>query len=1138
MMIQHRLLSYCLPVSPIAATSRLLLFFSLLAASLTPACLVAQSVDQATRLTNAEEIDFSRDIRPILSDACFHCHGPDEAKRESGLRLDSREGLFGDLGGYSPVLPHNADASEVIRRIESSEPSELMPPPESNKSLTADQKQLLRKWIESGAEWEQHWGFVAPVKTTPPNVSQSDWCKNELDNFILDRLDQAKLSPSPTADPATLIRRLYLDLIGLPPSPEQARHWESKIWGPPENVDTTPQIDEDAYQELVTELLSSPHYGERWARRWLDLARYADTNGYEKDRDRSIWPYRDWVINALNQDMPFDQFTVEQLAGDMLPDASREQLIATGFHRNTMLNEEGGIDPLEFRYHAMTDRVATTGTTWLGLTLGCCQCHTHKYDPISHTEYFQVMALLNNADEPTLELPNDDYEKTWSKNRKQAKRQLNELASQWPVPKPEAESEERSQEERQALRQSAFENAFAAWLTEEELRARNWETLAPTKATSSLPILTIQPDASIFASGDTAKRDDYYIELSGSETPIEAIELEALPDERLPERGPGTTYYEGTRGDFYLTEIEFSGQSPSSEHNQTFPVSTASDSYSKNRFGNRPANASLAIDGDIQTGWSVHDRQGERHVAVFVFEPPIPAHTPLAVHMSFGRHFASSLGRFRFRASKPASPEQPGAEIESEHPVARDFDDATWASLLRPAAERSADDRQRLREAFLLRSPELAKEAQAIRQLLARPRSTTTLIMSERPGGEERPTFRHHRGEYLQAEEQVEPDVPDVLPPLDEKLEPNRLAFSRWLVARKNPLTARVVVNRHWQAFFGTGIVKTLDDFGLQGAPPSHPELLDYLAVYFMDEAKWSLKQLHRFIVSSATYRQSSEVSENMLTQDPSNRLLSCMPRFRLDAEILRDSLLVVSGTLNPQLGGPPVRPLQPAGVTEVAYGSPKWNASAGENRYRRSIYTFIKRTAPFAMFTTFDAPSGEACIAQRDRSNSPLQALTLLNDIMLLDLARATGKRYAHLGSKPRGDKRAPNSESDSLELQNRIRQLFKATLTRTPTSAEAESLTNFFDAQLAHFQTHPELAAKLLDREVAVEKPDALAQKTGVTEDIDASPSKPSDGKNESQLSDANAIAEANESLAEEAAWTALARALFAVDEFLVRN
>ena len=1175
-----------------------------------------------TQSACAQDVQFTRDVRPILSNSCFQCHGPDENSRQAELRLDQRASLFSSRDGGAIIVPGNPQLSLLLQRVRSHDSDLIMPPEDANKPLTDDQKQILERWIRQGAPWEEHWSFIPPRRPRVPATQA--WAATSIDAFVLQRLRASGLSPSPQAGPYTLVRRVYLDLTGLQPEPDEAEQWVYRLTEQ-SGSNESQSIDERVWQELITHLLQSPAYGERWARRWLDLARYADTNGYEKDRDRSMWPYRDWVVTAINSGMPFDRFTVEQLAGDMLPNATIEQRIATGFHRNTMLNEEGGIDPLEFRFHAMTDRVATTGTTWLGLTLGCCQCHTHKYDPVSHHEYYQVMAFLNNCDEPALQLTNDSLLQRARANRHAADRLEASLVSHWPlnsfqalpakvtlysadgmqnlkeaedgfievegedpdravytteleVPAGDiyairintravggagagrtehgnfvltdvdvavlpngkgeavelplvsatATTEQKNYPAERAIdndpksgwgihgadgippkasltalvdrsrvpqdgdvirlrvrlsqqlgdghtiaawqvevltadqgakqkRDSEIAAAFAAWRMSERPHAVDWKPLMPVRAESNLPILTIQEDASVFASGDTAKRDDYFITLPAQPFPITSLRLEALPDERLPKGGPGSTYYEGTLGDFYLTEISLSAAG------RNLPFRRGTETYRKNRYG--PAvSAALAIDGDVQTGWSVHGRQGERHVAVFNLEEPVPANQEFRVQMTFGRHFASSLGRFRFSAT--------GAETA---PDAREYSDRI-AGLIR--SESSHSD---LQTQFLMQASQLKSVAAKIRELRKPPAFNETLVLAERPRGHERPTFRHHRGEYLQPRDPVSAQLPQVLTGRNGKSPRNRLEFARWIVSRDNPLTARVIVNRHWQAFFGAGIVATVEDFGLQGQAPSHPELLDWLAVTLMEDDHWDLKALHRRIVSSSVYRQGTVVVDHAKQVDPANRLLSYSPRFRLDAEIIRDQVLQAAGVLSRKMGGPPIRPLQAAGISEAAYGKPKWNASPGDERYRRSLYTYTKRTAPYAMFATFDGPSGEACTARRNRSNSPLQALTLLNDVMLMDLVRHAGRFINEL-----------DAESDEQKLD----QLFRRVLVRPASKSERMDLLEFIAVQRAALKKSPESAGRL------------MGQAGGGPENI------------------------------EPAVWMLVARSLFALDETLSRE
>ncbi len=1170
------------------------------------AILLGVAGDLSLRAAEPSGPDFNREVRPILSQNCFKCHGPDDAARKAKLRLDVRTDAVGPAkSGAVAIVPGRPAESELVKRIFTADADEVMPPPNTKHELSAAQKETLRQWIAAGAEYKPHWAFVPPRASEPPAVADAAWPRNGIDHFVRARLAREGLEPSPAADPYTLVRRVYLDLIGLPPTPEEADAFVHDTEG-------------KAYEKLVDELLASPRYGERWGRRWMDLARYADTNGYEKDRQRSIWPWRDWVIRSLNADLPFDQFTVEQLAGDLLPNATVDQRVATGFHRNTMLNEEGGIDPLEFRFHAMTDRVGTTGTTWLGLTVGCAQCHTHKYDPITHREYYQLMAFLNNADEPDLDLPAPDAAEKRRADLAKADRLLTELPGKFPVatpgrwesPKPvsvESASGEKPKllddgsalfagpspdkdnytfvletelEGVDRLRLEAFtdealpskgpgrvkhgnfvlseivvtaaprnapeqtqpvkiasavadveqsghpvrnafdgksdtgwavdvgpsalnathtatfsfeqpvhfaggtrfvirleqqqvpqhllgrprlslgapapesrpleerrrelvERRFAEWLEKERARAVRWTPLRPKSATSNSPLLTVQPDDSVFASGDVTKSDTYELAFQPQSRGITAVRLEALPDDRLPRHGPGMAYYEGPKGDFFLGEFQLTADG------QPVKVVNPTQSFGKNNFG-ADATAAFAVDGDPQTGWSTAGREGQRHEAVFSFAEPLTGAGELRLKMLFGRHYACSLGRFRISVTTRPG----GAE-------ARALSEAAAALVLLPEAELNAAQRQILREEFLLTTPELAEARKEIFALRGQPSPLTTLVLRERPPENPRPTFLHRRGEYLQPAERVDPGVISAVAPFPDDLPRNRLGLARWLVSSNNPLTARVTVNRQWQAFFARGLVRTTEDFGFQGEAPSHPELLDWLAVEFM-RGGWSMKRLHKLIVMSATYRQSSRVTPEMLARDSENRLLARGPQVRLEAEIIRDASLRASGLLSAKMGGAGVYPPQPAGVTEVAYGSPAWPTSAGEDRHRRSVYTFTKRTAPFAMFNTFDAPTGESCLARRDVSNTPLQALTLLNDVFFVEVSQAMGRAWA--------------AETGSVEA--RIRSAFRRCLTRPPTADEVAALAKFFEAQRQRF------ASRDLDPEpVAGEGPGDVVERAAWT-------------------------------------------------------
>ena len=1110
--------------------------------------------------------DFNREVRPILASSCLKCHGPDDKQRQAGLRLD--------------VSPGPVKLNAVLNRIARPDGDPLqMPPMQANKPLSASQKSVLNRWVASGARYETHWAFVAP-KPAPTAKS--------IDDFVTAKLKARGLSLQPEADRYALIRRVSLDLIGLPPTIEETDAFLR---------DKSP----DAYERLVDRLLASPRYGEKWARPWLDLARYADTNGYEKDKPRSIWPWRDWVIKSLNADMPFDLFTVKQLAGDLLPNATQGDRIATGFHRNTMLNEEGGIDPLEFRYYAMVDRVATTGTTWLGLTIQCAQCHTHKYDPITQKEYYQLMAFLDNTEEPELDVVTPELARKRVEVEKTILAKEKTLAESWPLPEtlswavakspmvqtassatvtlnadgaalvsgaspdkdtytvtlpgssepvsilklealtdptlgasgpgrtahgnfvlteievladgkpvklmnaehdfaqdgfsaqaaldgkpntgwaiqgpgawnvnrtarftlatptsakvwtvtlrqdyggghtigkfrlslgsPVPDANAKPESERRA---EAFSRAFDAWKAARKTEVARWTPVVPTKATSNLPLLSVRPDGTVFASGDFTKRDVYDLKLQGLPQGVTALRLEALPDDQLPNHGPGRVAYEGPHGDFHLSTLTTS-------------------SGKLIRGVSNVGNAQNALDTNPQTGWSVNGAQGKTSVAVFAFEKPLET-TELSLKMVFEQYYAAGLGKFRLSVTT-----DPNAGKTALLP------DLESASI-------TGDDTA-LKLAFVRAAPELASARAALSGLRrSLPEDPTTLVFSERPRENPRPTFVHNRGEFLQPTEKVVPGVPSVLP---IALGSDRLAFARWLVSSQNPLTPRVVANRAWAAFFGRGIVKTTEDFGYQGSPPTHLELLDSLATEFV-KSGWSQKKLHKRIVMSRSYRQSSKVSSDVRAKDPENMLLSRGPRVRLDAEGVRDNALAASGLLSGKIGGPSVFPPQPASVTtEGAYGALSWTVSVGEDRYRRGLYTFAKRTAPYALSQTFDAPSGEATCPRRESSNTPLQALALLNDPVFQEAAQALGKQT--------------NSQPGSVG--EHVTRLFRRVVVRPPDKGELEALTAFYEKQRARFASG-ELS------------PDALCGKKATPE---------------------------------RAAWTALARAIMNLDEAIVKR
>ena len=766
----------------------------------------------------AEPVDYRRDIQPILAKHCYECHGPD--KQKSGLRLDTVAAAKEGGNSGAAVVPGKSGESLLVAAVVGS--GEVTKMPEDRPPLAAEEIERLKLWIDQGAPApaddapaatknaaSKHWAFQPLTRPAVPAVLQPGWVRNPIDAFILSRLDREKLSPSPEADRTMLVRRLSLDLTGLLPSPAEVEAFVA---------DAAP----DAYERLVDRLLDSPHFGEKWARPWLDQARYADSNGYTIDSGRSIWKYRDWVIDALNRDMPFDQFAIEQMAGDMLPETTAEQIVATGFHRNTLRNEEGGTDAEQFRIESVADRVSTTATVFLGLTMGCARCHDHKYDPISQRDYYRFFALLNNADEPTL-----------------------------PVP---------------TMQQAKEEPALLADIAQVEKR---------------------------------------------------------------------------------LAEVE--------------------------------SNA-----GTRQQDW-------ERKLTE------------------------------EARGALPSAVQQ---------------------ALAVAAGERNDEQKKAVIDEFRKVDPELVPLLTVLNDLKARKkqldaRVTTTLVMKERPAPRE--TYIHLRGDFLRQGAKVEPGVPDVLRSIEgDQGVTNRLELARWLVDPRNPLTPRVTVNRIWQQYFGQGLVETDNDFGTQGSPPSHPELLDWLAARFIEQG-WSMKSLHRLIVTSATYRQSSAYRADVAERDPANRLLARMPRLRLDAEAIRDIALSASGLLSGELGGPGVYPPQPEGIYRFTQQVKFWKESTGDDRYRRGLYVFFWRSSPYPFLMTFDAPDANTACTRRARSNTPLQALTLANDRVFVESAQALAARVLREAPSPGDDER--------------IRYLFRTCFARQPAASEIARMSDLLNHERTAF-------------------------------------------------------------------------------------
>jgi hypothetical protein len=961
-------------------------------------------------------LDFNRDVRPILSNNCFQCHGPDEAERQADLRLDV-EADSGEIHGAESVIDakHFAD-SELIKRITSEDPDLRMPPADSGKTLTPEQIKILRAWVEQGAKYEKHWAFEAPLRPAVPEVKDKNWVRNPIDAFVLARLEREGLEPSKSASASALIRRLSLDLIGLPPTLEELAKFDA-------------DGGERAYEEQIRRLLGSPHFGERWGRIWLDAARYADSDGFEKDKPRFVWMYRDWVINALNKDLPYNQFVIEQIAGDELPHPTQDQLVATGFLRNSMINEEGGIDPEQFRMEAMYDRMDAIGKGILGLTIQCAQCHTHKYDPLTHTEYYQMFAFLNNCHEAQISVYTPQQKEEWQATEKvigTIEDRLRAANPDWP-------------------------QRMAAW--EESVRNNQpgWTVIRPTEDSSGGQKHYVLDDSSILAAGYAPTRDTTEFTADAKLPKITAVRLELLNDPNLPHGGPGRSIY----GACALTE--FRVEAVSVDHPdkpQTIKISKATadvnppqrdlDKVFDDKSGKRRVTgpATFAADGDHATAWSIDNGPGRSNLprkAVFTFEKPLEIAGGVRFTFKLAQEHGgwnsddnqnNNLGRFRF------------AVTSADNAVADSLPTDVRAILQVPAQARSAEQVARVFEYWRTTVPEWEEENRRIDALWqSHPQGATQLALVERD--KLRKTHRLERGNFLAPAEEVTAGVPAYLNPLEKHAPADRAAtrldFARWLADRRSPTTARSIVNRVWQAYFGTGLVATAEDLGTQGDPPTNPELLDWLAVELMDN-NWSLKHIHRLIVSSSTYRQSSTVPPELLERDPDNRLLARGSRYRVDAEVVRDVALSASGLLNPTVGGPSVFPPAPEFLFKppASYGPKTWNVATGRDRYRRGLYTFRFRSVPYPMLQNFDAPIGEIACARRTRSNTPLQALTTLNEPLFVECARALALTLVRDGGA---------TDADRLALA------VKRCLSREPRSDELKELQAFLDRQKQRF-------------------------------------------------------------------------------------
>ncbi len=1111
------------------------------------------SVSQMLAAEPSRTIDFNRDIRPIFSNKCFQCHGPDAAERKGGtdgLRLDTLAGATADLGGHVAIVAKDPVASVALVRMASSDPDLVMPPPSTGKKVTAAELALLTEWIRQGAPYAQHWSYVAPVRGEVPSVDDPIWSRSPVDRFLRARLKQEGMTPLPEADRATLVRRVALDLTGLPPTRADVQAFLS---------DTAP----DAYEKMVDRFLQRPAYGEHWARLWLDLARYADSAGYADDPARTIWAYRDYVIRSFNQNKRFDQFTIEQIAGDLLPNPTEDQLIATAFHRNTLTNSEGGTNDEEFRNVAIVDRVNTTFAVWMGTTMACAQCHSHKYDPLSQEEFFRVFAILNQSQDadrrdesPLLDLWSAEQLKT----KADGQSELAQLEQTLKTPTPEL-----------ATAQQAWEAGLP--------RSLVWSPLKPGLAKRQGDATLEVSDDGLAQTRTAAERDTYTLSFP-TETPrkLTAVQLQTLPQSDLPGGGSGLGGGNfvltrvratieppaGTRPQGRFLRIEIpggqkilsiaevqvfdgpdniarSGKATQSSTDYNGPPALAIDGNTDGRFTEAKSTTHTAISDnpwwelDLQsvraidrivlwnrTDPGVESRLSNFRVAVLDEQRQSIWEQTVVEHPHPSREFALSGTRGIAWKAAFADYEQPsfpaadviidpsaagakkvagwavGGQLNAPHqltliPVAPieipagstlqfslvqesqhanhllasfrmvttdDPHAAEWSRLPAPVvailqketAQRTEAEAQSLAEYYRSISPALqpVRERQAAlkKQLAEMKPGTTVPIMREMAANQHRVTKLQHRGNFLDLGQEVTPGIPAVFPPLPSDGPPDRLALARWLVARENPLTAPVLVNRYWEQIFGIGLVATSEEFGSQGEAPSHPELLDWLAVEVMDSG-WDVQHLLKLLVTSAAYRQSSLVTAESYQRDPDNRLLARGPRFRMSAEMIRDQALALSGLLSPKMYGPPVNPPQPRLGVNAAFGSAvDWQTSAGEDKFRRGLYTMWRRSNPYPSMSTFDAPNREVCTLRRSRTNTPLQALVTLNDPVYLEAAQALARRIVAEGG-------------DSVD--SRIHWAWETCLARTPTPAEQTTAAAFYKKTLDQMTADPADATKL---------------------------------------------------------------------------
>ena len=1030
---------------------------------------------QMVHLAAAVPVDFNRDVRPILSDHCYACHGPDEGKRKAGLRLDHQESALGELkSGSRAIIPGDLDHSALVERIKSADSDEVMPPPKEGKPLSREQIETLVAWVKEGATWKNHWSFIPPEKPPLPEPKQADWPANEIDRFILARMEKVGFTPAPQVDRATLLRRVTFDLTGLPPTPEEVDAFLA---------DTAP----DAYQKVVDRLLDSKHYGERMAMNWLDLARYADTSGYHFDGVRFMWLWRDWVINSFNKNKPYDEFTIEQIAGDLLPNATRDQRLATGFVRNNMTNDEGGADPDEYLNKYVADRVSTVGTVWLGMTVACAECHDHKFDPLKTKEFYELYAFFHNVPEkgldrirtdnppprlpvPTVEQALDFVEAEFTlrdaeKTLQDRSNELGETQEKW------------ERETLAAPPEKPDSAALAARVTFDDTltilsNAPSAASQASTSESAANGAKFVREDRPEFADGRLGKGLKFdgkmHVDLGpvvsfdhtnafsyGAWVRIQSGGAILSKMEKSPEFRGFDLYVNDNRLEVHLVH-RYPDDAIKVKTREKFEGDSWRHVLATYDGSGKAAGVKLYVNGKLREVETEKDG----------LKGSITNEAPVRIGSREGEgHFKGQVDDVRFYARALTAEDARLTAFEGMLPI-----------ITKSRGNRSEEERADLQRFYkenyavdYLRSEAaLAKARQAKNDLFAA--IPTSMIMEEM--NPPRETYRFVRGDFRNKGERVYPATPAYLPPIRKakatnrngrlKIDcaetnagpdwtPNRLDLAAWLVSPEHPLTARVTVNRYWAMFFGTGLVKTINDFGSQGEWPSHPELLDWLACRFRDgdsnARPWDLKALVRLIVTSKTYQQSTVATPEKMERDPYNRLLARSPRLQLDAELVRDNALAVSGLLNAKIGGPSVKPYQPPGLWDGT--DSVFVQDHGTNLYRRGMYVFWRRSAHYPAFATFDAPNREVCTFFRQRTQTPLQSLVLMNDPAFVECARALAQRV--MAEEP-------------SDLNRRLERAFRLTLGRAPATDEIATLQRTYESQLATFQENPAKAAELI--------------------------------------------------------------------------